>query len=82
MGTLRSDDGECRRQRVSTTAAVTWGEWGEVAVVWHEKLTLRSSGGRGRLHNKFSGTFGILEKVWHPLLHQTKIIIYLISLRG
>ena len=45
-------DLKIRRRRVSTMAAVTWGKWGEVAVVWCEKLTLRSSGGRGRLHNK------------------------------
>ena len=31
------------------------------------KLTLRSSGGRGRPHNKLSGAFGILVKVWHRL---------------
>ena len=36
-------DLKIRRQRVSTTAAVSWGEWGEVAVVWREKLTLRST---------------------------------------
>ena len=32
-----------------------------------QKLTLRSSGGRGRPHNKLSGAFGILVKVWHHL---------------
>ena len=32
-------DLKIRRRRVSTTAAVSWGEWGEVAVVWREKLT-------------------------------------------
>ena len=31
------------------------------------KLPLRSSGGRGRLHNKLSGAFRILIKVWHLL---------------
>ena len=31
------------------------------------KLPLRSSGGRGRLHDKVSVAFGILVKVWHPL---------------
>ena len=36
-------DLKIRRRRVSTTAAVSWGEWGEVAVVWREKLTLRST---------------------------------------
>ena len=36
-------DLKIRRRRVSTTAAVSWGEWGEVAVVWREKLTLTST---------------------------------------
>ena len=29
------------------------------------KLTLTSNGRRGRLHNKLSGAFSILVKVWH-----------------
>ena len=40
---LHIRDLKIRRRRVSTTAAVSWGEWGEVAVVWREKLTLRST---------------------------------------
>ena len=51
--------------------AVSWGERGEVALVWREKLTLRSSEGRrrggGRLHNKLLRAFSISVKVWHPL---------------
>ena len=64
IGTLRSDDG---------IPPVTWGEWGEVAVVWREKLTLRSSGGWGDVDgfitskSKALGAFGILVKVWDPL---------------
>ncbi len=38
-----SRDLKIRRQRVSAMATVSWGEWGEVAVVWREKLTLRST---------------------------------------
>ena len=30
------------------------------------KFSLRSGGGRGRLHKKLSGAFGSLMKIWHP----------------
>ena len=39
----KTRDLKIRRRRVSTTAAVSWAECGEVAVVWREKLTLRST---------------------------------------
>ena len=39
----KNRDLKIRRRRVSTTAAVSWEEWAEVAVVWREKLTLRST---------------------------------------
>ena len=32
----KNRDLKIRRRRVSTTAAVSWGEWGEVAVVWRK----------------------------------------------
>ena len=38
-----------RRRRVSTTAAVSWREWEEVAVVWrencHQTTDIKSDGG-------------------------------------
>ena len=33
-------DLKIRRRRVSTTAAVSWGEWEDVAVVWRENCPL------------------------------------------
>ena len=39
----KNGDLKIRRRRVSTTAAVSLGEWEEVAVVWREKLTLTST---------------------------------------
>ena len=58
MPCWNSRDLKIRRRRVSTTAAVSRGEWGEVAVVWREKLTFKIyCGGGGRRHDKLSGAF-------------------------
>ena len=44
--------------RTSTAAAVSWGKWGEVPIIWCEKLTLGLPWRTQRLHNKISGAFG------------------------
>ena len=64
---VNNRDLKIRRRRVSTTVALSWGGMGRGRRRMARKLPLRSSGGRGRLHNKVSVAFGILVKVWHPL---------------
>ena len=49
------------------------------------KFSLRSGGGRRRLHNKLSGTFGTLVKIWHPseiyVTFSSKVLMTMVFLR-
>ena len=69
LETLGSDDGVC------LDGGRELGEMGRGRHRMTRKLTLRSSGRRGRLHNKLSGAFGILVKVWHSFRYIRNLLV-------
>ena len=69
LETLGSDDGVC------LDGGRELGEMGRGRHRMTRKLTLRSSGRRGRLHNKLSGAFGILVKVWHSFRDRRNLLV-------